>query len=80
VIAAAFWLMARAAPLPLWCWTLAFMIWLMPMLEPAIAVSGGQDRPAPSRPADRVAAIALCRSEQRDQTPRVAARVRSPIF
>ena len=27
VIAAAFWLMARRAPLPLWCWTLAFMIW-----------------------------------------------------
>ena len=26
VIAAAFWLMARASSLPLWCWTLAFMI------------------------------------------------------
>jgi hypothetical protein len=25
-IAVAFWLMARSAPLPLWCWTLAFMI------------------------------------------------------
>jgi alpha-1,2-mannosyltransferase len=34
VIAAAFWLMARTAPLPLWCWTLAFMIWLLPMLSP----------------------------------------------
>jgi hypothetical protein len=34
VIAAAFWLMAQAAPLPLWCWTLAFMIWLLPMLSP----------------------------------------------
>ncbi|WP_156435361.1 glycosyltransferase family 87 protein [Bradyrhizobium lablabi] len=36
VIAAAFWLMARAAPLPLWCWTLAFMIWLLPMLSPPL--------------------------------------------
>jgi len=36
VIAAAFWLMARGAPLPLWCWTLAFMIWLMPMLSPPL--------------------------------------------
>jgi hypothetical protein len=34
VIAAAFWLMARAAPL--WCWTLAFMIWLLPMLSPPL--------------------------------------------
>jgi alpha-1,2-mannosyltransferase len=36
VIAAAFWLMARAAPLPLWCWTLAFLIWLMPLLSPPL--------------------------------------------
>ena len=36
VIAAAFWLMAREAPLPLWCWTLAFMIWLLPMLSPPL--------------------------------------------
>ena len=36
VIAAAFWLMARSAPLPLWCWTLAFMIWLLPMLSPPL--------------------------------------------
>jgi hypothetical protein len=36
VIAAAFWLMSRAAPLPLWCWTLAFMIWLLPMLSPPL--------------------------------------------
>ncbi|WFU17270.1 glycosyltransferase family 87 protein [Bradyrhizobium sp. CB3481] len=35
-IAAAFWLMARSAPLPLWCWTLAFMIWLLPMLSPPL--------------------------------------------
>lgn len=34
VIAAVFWLMSRAAPLPLWCWTLVFMIWLLPMLSP----------------------------------------------
>ncbi|WOH66690.1 hypothetical protein [Bradyrhizobium sp. BWA-3-5] len=32
-IAVAFWLMARSAPLPLWCWTLASMIWLFPMLS-----------------------------------------------
>jgi len=36
VIATAFWLMARSAPLPLWCWTLAFMIWLLPMLSPPL--------------------------------------------
>ena len=24
------------APLPLWCWTLAFMIWLLPMLSPPL--------------------------------------------
>jgi len=35
-IAAAFWLMAHHAPLPLWCWTLAFMIWLLPMLSPPL--------------------------------------------
>lgn len=34
VISAAFWLMSRTAPLPLWHWTLAFMIWLLPMLSP----------------------------------------------
>ena len=34
VISAAFWLMSRTAPVPLWCWTLAFMIWLLPMLSP----------------------------------------------
>jgi len=28
--------MARAAPLPLWCWTLALMIWLLPMLSPPL--------------------------------------------
>jgi hypothetical protein len=36
VIAAAFWLMTRSRPLPLWCWTLAFMIWLLPMLSPPL--------------------------------------------
>jgi alpha-1,2-mannosyltransferase len=36
VIAAAFWLMSRAAPVPLWCWTLAFMVWLLPMLSPPV--------------------------------------------
>ncbi len=36
VISAAFWLMSRAAPLPLWCWTLAFMVWLLPMLSPPV--------------------------------------------
>ena len=36
VIAVVFWLMVRSTPLPLWCWTLAFMIWLMPMLSPPL--------------------------------------------
>ncbi|MCA6115656.1 DUF2029 domain-containing protein [Bradyrhizobium sp. WSM 1738] len=36
VIAAAFWLMARRAPLPLWCWTLAFMVWLLPLVSPPL--------------------------------------------
>lgn len=36
LIAAAFWLMSRGTPLPLWCWTLAFMIWLLPLLSPPL--------------------------------------------
>lgn len=35
VIASAFWLMARGAQ-PLWCWTLTFMIWLVPMVSPPL--------------------------------------------
>ncbi len=56
VIAAAFWLMSRAAPLPLWCWTLAFMIWLLPLLSPPSAVSRGQISSAISRASDRAPA------------------------
>ena len=36
VISAAFWLMSDPAPLPLWCWTLAFMVWLLPILSPPV--------------------------------------------
>lgn len=36
VIAAAYWLMARGPLQPLWCWTLAFMIWLVPMISPPL--------------------------------------------
>ncbi len=36
VISAAFWLMSHPAPLPLWCWTLAFMVWLLPILSPPV--------------------------------------------
>ncbi|WP_157088631.1 glycosyltransferase family 87 protein [Bradyrhizobium jicamae] len=45
VIAAAFWLMARAAPLPLWCWTLAFMVWLLPILSPPLVFPVGRTAP-----------------------------------
>ncbi len=45
VIAAAFWLMSRAAPLPLWCWTAAFMVWLLPMLSPPVLVPVGRIAP-----------------------------------
>jgi hypothetical protein len=36
VISAIFWLMSRPAPLPLWCWTVAFMVWLLPMVSPPV--------------------------------------------
>jgi hypothetical protein len=36
VIAAAYWLMARGPLQPLWCWTLVFMIWLIPMISPPL--------------------------------------------
>jgi alpha-1,2-mannosyltransferase len=36
VIAAAYWLMARGPLQPLWCWTLALMIWLVPMISPPL--------------------------------------------
>jgi hypothetical protein len=36
VISAAFWLMSRPAPPPLWCWTVAFMVWLLPILSPPV--------------------------------------------
>jgi hypothetical protein len=55
VIAAAFWLMARSAPLPLWCWTLAFMIWLLPMLSPPL-IFPWPGSPRSFRAADRAAA------------------------
>jgi alpha-1,2-mannosyltransferase len=45
VIATAFWLVGREAPLPLWCWTLAFMIWLMPMLSPPLLFPVGRIAP-----------------------------------
>ena len=45
VIAAAFWLMSRAAPLPLWCWTLAFMIWLLPLLSPPLLFPAARSAP-----------------------------------
>jgi alpha-1,2-mannosyltransferase len=45
VIAAAFWLMARGVSQPLWCWTLAFMIWLVPMLSPPLLFAAGRIAP-----------------------------------
>ena len=45
VISAAFWLMSRPSPLPLWCWTVAFMVWLLPMLSPPVLVPVGRIAP-----------------------------------
>jgi len=36
VTAVAYWLMAPGSLQPLWCWTLAFMIWLVPMISPPL--------------------------------------------
>jgi len=44
-IAAAFWLMARGTALPLWCWTLAFMIWLLPLLSPPLLFAVARTAP-----------------------------------
>lgn len=44
-IAAAFWLLARGSSLPLWCWTLAFMIWLLPLLSPPLLFAAGRTAP-----------------------------------
>ena len=45
VIAAAFWLISRAEPLPLWCWTLAFMIWLLPLISPPLLFPAARSAP-----------------------------------
>jgi hypothetical protein len=45
VIAAAFWLMARGALQPSWHWTLAFMIWLVPIVSPPIFSAAGRFAP-----------------------------------
>ncbi|WP_082070282.1 glycosyltransferase family 87 protein [Bradyrhizobium sp. LTSP885] len=36
VVAAAYWLMAQGRSQPLWCWTLMFMIWLVPIISPPL--------------------------------------------
>lgn len=45
VMAAAFWLMSLPSPPPLWCWTVAFMVWLLPMLSPPVLVAAGRMAP-----------------------------------
>jgi alpha-1,2-mannosyltransferase len=45
VIAAAFWLLARRASPPLWCWTLAFAIWLVPVVSPPLIFAPGRAGP-----------------------------------
>jgi hypothetical protein len=45
VIAAAFWLTARGALQPSWHWTLAFMIWLVPIVSPPIFSAAGRFAP-----------------------------------
>jgi hypothetical protein len=37
--------MAHNAPLPLRCWTLALMVWVLADAEPALAVSSGEAAP-----------------------------------
>lgn len=43
-VAAGLWLADRAAP-PLWCWTLAFLVWLVPLLSPPLLVAAGRLSP-----------------------------------
>ncbi|MBR0692416.1 glycosyltransferase family 87 protein [Bradyrhizobium lablabi] len=45
VIAAAFWLIEQAPPQPLWCWILALMIWLIPMVSPPLLFAVGRIAP-----------------------------------
>jgi hypothetical protein len=45
VIAAAFWLIERGTPQPLWCWILAVMIWLIPMVSPPLLFVVGRIAP-----------------------------------
>lgn len=45
VIAAAYWLMAPGRRRPLWCWTLAFMIWLVPMISPPLLFAASRFAP-----------------------------------
>jgi hypothetical protein len=44
-IAAAFWLMTRGSLQPSWHWTLAFMIWLVPIVSPPIFSAAGSVAP-----------------------------------
>jgi alpha-1,2-mannosyltransferase len=46
VVAAAYWLMAAgSSALPLWCWTLTFMIWLVPSISPPILFAASRFAP-----------------------------------
>jgi alpha-1,2-mannosyltransferase len=45
VIAAAFWLMERGTPKPVWCWILVLLIWLVPMVSPPLLFAVGRIAP-----------------------------------
>jgi hypothetical protein len=45
VIAAGYWLISLAGVQPLWCWTLAFMIWLVPMISPPLLFAASRLAP-----------------------------------
>jgi hypothetical protein len=45
VISAAYWLISLAPVQPLWCWTLAFMIWLVPMISPPLLFAASRFAP-----------------------------------
>jgi alpha-1,2-mannosyltransferase len=45
VIAAGYWLLSLGPVQPLWCWTLAFLIWLVPMISPPLLFAASRFAP-----------------------------------
>lgn len=45
MVAAAYWLMAVGPQQPSWCWTLSFMIWLVPVVSPPLLFAASRLAP-----------------------------------